>query len=323
LGSDGGSNGSGRRSVESRKSWGDDVKRLSTGVKRSESVLSGRPSSVLNLRDQATPPTLLRTRQANGSLDQSGRLGTLDSQETILASVFEPSPTPASRGQSNANQDRSGATLDRSRTLPPLSIPKPLGQLPSESLARRNTQTPASTVSRRRPTMSGSNTARTPFPLTSPNVPTTALTVSNADRQDFPVLRSDSSSKSSAVTPRSTVTFSRSSTVSALTGLQQQQQLAEQQRERKRTQSNSSTNGSKAAEQAIRITRAASGSENEQILKRTVGRLGERPRMSLDGSGALNGNVHPADRSAATSILTSTSKPQERRKAVVDVWPRG
>ncbi|KAJ3907965.1 hypothetical protein F5879DRAFT_939474 [Lentinula edodes] len=331
LGSDGGSTGSGRRSEESRRSWGDDVKRLSTGPKRSESALSGRPSSVLNARDHETPISL-RSRQSNESTNVSraqesgrGNLVTFDSQETLHAVAFDPSPTPASRAQLNRNQERPGATLDRARTLPPLSIPKPLAQLPSESLTRRQTQTPASST-RHRPT-TGSNTVRGPFPLSSPNIPTTALTphtVSNSQRQDFPILRSDSGSgsgKSSGATPRSTVTFSRSSTVSALTGLQQQQQLAEQQRQRKRTQSNSSASGAESAERVSRVTRTESGSETERGPARTIGRQGDRSRMSLDGSRTLNGNVHPADRSAATSILP-ISKPRERRKTVVDMWPR-
>ncbi|KAJ4482435.1 hypothetical protein J3R30DRAFT_3459518 [Lentinula aciculospora] len=334
LGSDGGSAGSGRRSEGSRRSWGDDMKRLSTGPQRSESALSGRPLSVLNTRDLETPPSL-RSRLPNGSMNATraqefsrGDLGTFDSQETLHAVSFDPSPTPASRAQSNRNQDRSGATLDRARTLPPLSIPKPFTQPPSESLARRQTQTPIYSVSRRRPNTSASNTVRGPFPLSSPNVPTTALTphtVSNSERQDFPILRSNSGSgsgKSSGATPRSTVTFSRSSTVSALTGLQQQQQLAEQQRQRKRTQSNSSAAGAEAAEPVSRVSRTTSGSETERGPIRTIGRQGDRARISLDGSGTLNGNVHPADRSAATSILV-TSKPRERRKTVVDMWPRG
>ncbi|KAJ3787632.1 hypothetical protein GGU10DRAFT_385653 [Lentinula aff. detonsa] len=334
IGSDGGSTGSGRRSEESRKSWGDDMKRLSTDPKRSESVLSGRPLSVLNIRDHETPPSL-RSRLPNGNgnisrLQDSGRggMGTFDSQETLHAVAFDPSPTPAAR-QSNRNQDRPGANLDRARTLPPLSIPKPLAQAQpaSESLVRRQTQTPASSASRRRPTTASSNTVRGPFPLSSPNIPTTALTphtVSNSDRQGFPVLRSDSGSgsgKSSAATPRSTVTFSRSSTVSALTGLQQQQQLADQQRQRKRTQSNSSASGAEAVDRAFRVIRTTSGSETERGPARTIGRQGDRSRISLDGSGTLNGNVHPADRSAATSILAN-SKPRERRKTVVDMWPR-
>ncbi|KIK69833.1 hypothetical protein GYMLUDRAFT_52987 [Collybiopsis luxurians FD-317 M1] len=303
LGSDGGSAGSGRRSAESRKSWGDDIQKLS---KRPESGLGRRPSSVLNTRDLNNPPQ-----------DPPGRLATLDSQETVMA--LDPSPTPASRA---------GALLDRARTLPPLSIPKPLGQLPSESSTRRQMQTPVSTTNKRRPTFSGSNTVRGPFPLASPNIPTTALTphtVSNGDRQDFPSLRPDLGSgpgKSSGTTSRSTVTFSRSSTVSALTGLQQQQQLAQQQRQRKRTQSNSSVSG---PEDANRVSRTASGSSEgergERGATRTVGRKGDRPRMSLDGSSI--GDVHPADRSAANSILASTTSSRDRRRTVVDVWPRG
>ncbi|KAJ3848291.1 hypothetical protein EV368DRAFT_86788 [Lentinula lateritia] len=333
MGSDGGSTGSGRRSEESRRSWGDDVKRLSTGPKRSESALSGRSSSMLNARDHETPISL-RSRQSNESTNVSraqesgrGNLVTFDSQETLHAVTFDPSPTPASRAHFNRNQERSGATLDRARTLPPLSIPKSLAQLPSESLTRRQTQTPASST-RHRPTTVGSNTVRGPFPLSSPNIPTTALTphtVSNSQRQDFPILRSDSGSgsgKSSGATPRSTVTFSRSSTVSALTGLQQQQQLAEQQRQRKRTQSNSSASGAETTERVSRVTRTDTGSETERGPARTIGRQVDRSRMSLDGSRTLNGNVHPADRSAATSILP-TSKPRERRKTVVDMWPRG
>ncbi|KAJ3825371.1 hypothetical protein F5880DRAFT_1553188 [Lentinula raphanica] len=332
LNSDGGSNGSGRRSEESRRSWGDDIKRLSTDSKRPDSVSTGRPLSVLNLRNHEAPISS-GSRQLNNNVNtnrmqDSGRGGlvTLDSQETVHAATFDPSPTPASR-QSNRNQDRSGANLDRARTLPPLSIPKSSVHLPSEPLARRQTQTPATSTGRRRPTTAASNTVRAPFPLTSPNMPTTALTphtVSNSERQDL-LLRSNSGSgsgKSSGTTPRSTVTFSRSSTVSALTGLQQQQQLAEQQRQRKRTQSNSSASGAEAVERVSRSTRITSGSETERPPTRTIGRLEDRSRISIEGPVTSNGNVHPADRSAASLILTNT-KPRERRKTVVDMWPRG
>ncbi|KAF5380661.1 hypothetical protein D9757_007010 [Collybiopsis confluens] len=311
LNSDGGSTGSARRSTESRKSWSDDIQR---GLKNADSGSNDRPSSVLRARERETPPN--RSRQLNNSHDG---LVTLDSQETIMA--LDPSPTPASRTQPNRT---AGTTLDRSRTLPPLSIPKPLGQLPSESSNRRQTQTPASAASKRRPPITGSNTVRGPFPLTSPNMPTTALTphtVSNGDRQDFPLLRSDSGSgsgKPSGAPSRSTVTFSRSSTVSALTGLQQQ--LSDQQRQRQRTQSNSSINDPSGLEP---ISRTTSGSESDRVMIRTAGRQANRSRVSLDGPGVLNDSVHPADRSAATSILISTSQTRDRRKTVADVWPRG
>ncbi|KAJ7456728.1 hypothetical protein B0H11DRAFT_223332 [Mycena galericulata] len=320
----------GRRSAESRRSWeAKDDRRPSAGGR--ESALGLRPSSVLNTRHEPAPPSGARnvtpssrrllTPREQRELQASGGMVPSDSQETVQPGPhgYDPSPTPASRKQNQT-------TLDRSRTLPPISIPKPLPSLPSEnaSTLRRNQTTgdrPSGSSQQRRRTLT-SSTVRGGGLLPSTTTPTTALTphtVSNSPhersdaRMSFPTLARNDSDKS--VTTRSrtnTVTFSRPSTV-ALAGLQMQHD-----RERQR-----SISGSNAfeAQRATAAVAGPSGSETEKDTRQRSTATRDRPRMSLDSGAESTGRA--ADRSAAAglSINPTLNQKRERRRTVTDIWP--
>lgn len=324
---------SGRRSADSRRSWEpprerDDLSKRPSG--RPESVLAQRPSSSMNmLKDSNNSPAPSKNVGRNGTpnginsssmrrlyipreqrelqqlqQDSSPRgVVAADSQETLHA--YEPSPTPAPR------KPRVQETPDRSRTLPPISIPKPLPTLPSETNRQPPTADDKSSfrqTARRRASLS-----RGPlFPsITTPNATTaiTPHTVSNSpERMAFPVMRSDSAKS------RSTVTFSRASTVSALSGLQQQH-LADQ---RKRTTSTGSNLEPEPTSATTPVTRAASGSETERDSRqRTIDRA---PRISLDGARDRD-TIHAADRSAAAILQVNGSGSRTRRKTVMEMFP--
>ncbi|KAG7445621.1 uncharacterized protein BT62DRAFT_932779 [Guyanagaster necrorhizus] len=326
-------NGNGRRSAESRRSWDirdrereEATRRLNA---RAESVLAVRSPSALNTlrnedyaRSVFDTPSPHRNATTNGASSGSIRrvqprepsirvdvngVATLDSQDT--ADAFDPSPTPASR---------INRIPDRSQTLPPLDIPKPLPTLPSESLRARLPVTPTP-PSEKRPqdrngdqqnqTLSRRKNLNTIFSVRSPNT-TTALTthtVSNSpDRGGFPGV-SPSQRTDSNKSNRTSVTFSRPSTVSisTLNGLQQQD-------ERQRKSSSSGSVDADEAEIVAGVNSPMSGSETERDWRRMVNRS---TRMSLDGTHA----GHAADRSAASSILPASKR--ERRRTVVDIWP--
>ncbi|KAJ7160237.1 hypothetical protein C8R46DRAFT_1285749 [Mycena filopes] len=333
----------GRRSAESRRSWEakDDTRRMSNGGR--ESALGVRPSSVL--RHEPTPPSAPRTTtpasrrlltpREQRELNASGGIVPSDSQETIQPGGYDPSPTPASRKQNHT-------TLDRSRTLPPISIPKPLPSLPSESTStlRRNQTTgdkPLGFSQQRRRTLTSATVrAAGAGLLPSMTTPTTALTphtVSNSPhergdaRMTFPVLPRTDSDKSAPTRSRNnTVTFSRPSTV-ALAGLQLQHD-----RERQRTISGSNafeeSRGAGASSAAAGAGAGGpSGSETEKdTRKRSVLAARDRPRMSLDGGVESVGHGgHAADRSAAAGLGVGVSpalpQKRERRRTVTDIWP--
>ncbi|KAG5638856.1 hypothetical protein H0H81_009407 [Sphagnurus paluster] len=384
--SSGGGSANGRRSVDPRRSaepsrvesLRDDVTRRLAA--RADSALGGpRPPSAFNTLDQRvldTPsplgvpasasrhlatgsgnttrrlfmPREQREMQQNSSTPSGRPMPTIHSQETLYGE-YEPSPTPASR----INQ----GTLDRSRTLPSLNIPKPLPSLPSESLRRNqslsNNQSrdtirdkdhdrrKASVTSIQ--TIRAASTSTSPFPpsLTTPSnattaiTPTTVSTTHTPERTSFPSLpRLDSEGDRSTRT--SGPTFSRPSTVSvsALNGLQQQD--LEIQRRRTESSTSSGAEPSTSVPPARRgIERVQSGSETERpppAMRQTLGRMG---RASLDHSeqaGApRNSTVHAADRSAALaargggggggSMLPpmNTERRRERRRTVTDIWP--
>ncbi|KAJ7705003.1 hypothetical protein B0H17DRAFT_698449 [Mycena rosella] len=280
----------GRRSAESRRSW----EAKDRGGR--ESALGVRPASVLNVRGhEPTPPSAPRTATPSSrrlltpreqrELNASGGIVASDSLETVLPrkAGYEPSPTPASRKP----QLKQG-TLDRSRTLPPISIPKPLPSLPSESAStlRRNQTVgdkPVGMSQQRRRTLTsstvraaGGSTGLLPS-MTTPTTAVTTHTVSNSpqERDDarmaFPALPRNDSDKSVPTRSRNnTVTFSRPSTV-ALAGLQMQHA-----RERQRTISGSGTFEENRAAAA-----PAAGPSDAEKKRSVAGR--ERPRMSLDG----------------------------------------
>ncbi|KAK0504374.1 hypothetical protein EDD18DRAFT_1133337 [Armillaria luteobubalina] len=309
-------NGSGRRSADSRHSWDirdrereEASRRLNA---RAESVLAVRPPSALNMLkneeytrsvfDTPSPREPHRSATTNGVNSGSMRriqpreasirvgangIATLDSQETVRA--FDPSPTPASR---------INRAPDRTQTLPPLDIPKPLPTLPSESLRARLsvTPTPSEKQSQDRnrdqqnQTLSRRKNLNSIFSVRSPNT-TTALTthtVSNSpDRPSppgaSPMQRTDSNKSN------------RSS-----------------QDERQRKSSSSGSVNADEPEAVTFVHSPMSGSETERDWRRPVNRSA---RMSLDGTDT----AHAADRSAASSILPSLKK--ERRRTVVDIWP--
>ncbi|KAG7088024.1 hypothetical protein E1B28_012061 [Marasmius oreades] len=317
-------------------------------------------------------PREIREQQLVRNEDVPRGMSTFDSQETVHASAYEPSPTPASRAASRAKQvaqERSPHPApDRSKTLPAISIPPPLPVLPSEnrrtpSSTNKGTPDPnASTLSRRKTTQAVSSTVRGPsFPLTTPNVPTTAVTTTHVsgspEQRAFPLVRENSNtSSSSGGGPRSSVTFSRFSTTSALSGLQQQQQRAEQQRNRAFSNSSDVRDDSfdhhnevnspaqvppgalkgKVAAAAGRLQRVIStggGSETEKdVYRKSGGTVKENSsrasRISFDEStfsvgvnrSETSSSAHPADR-AAVSVVSQGKR--ERRRTVVDMWPRG
>ncbi|KAF7348152.1 hypothetical protein MSAN_01768100 [Mycena sanguinolenta] len=276
------------------------------------------------------PMRRLLTPREQRELHASGGIVASDSQETVQPARpnvdYEPSPTPASRKQQNQT------TLDRSRTLPPIAIPKPLPTLPSEStstLRRNQTVTGATTTggsSQRRRTIT-SSTVRGPGGLlpstTTPTTAVTAHTVSNspqaqgdnAARMAFPSLpRSDSdkSANGNGVRGRNnTVTFSRPSTV-ALTGLQMQHE-----RERQRTISGTN-NSNQLDPAAIAIAAAAGPSRPAEDTRKRSSAVADRPRMSLDGEMESTGRA--ADRSAAAGLSMANQK-RERRRTVTEIWP--
>ncbi|KAJ7198411.1 hypothetical protein B0H12DRAFT_1166151 [Mycena haematopus] len=326
----------GRRSAESRRS---DERRISTLTTGRDSALGlgARPASVINLRHEAmqppprnaTPTRRLLTPREQRELQASGGIVASDSQETVQPdrrnTDYDPSPTPASRKQNQT-------TLDRSRTLPPISIPKPLPTLPSEAgstLRRNQTTTGASSSQQRRRTITSSTVRGPGGLLPSMTTPTTALTPhtvsnsphgDNAARMAFPALpRSDSDQSAGGNGGRgrnNTVTFSRPSTV-ALAGLQMQHD-----RERQRTISGTNNNShldAAAVAIAAAVGPGPSRAAAEDTRKRSSA-AADRPRMSLDGGTDSIGRGHAADRSAAAGLSTMNQK-RERRRTVTDIWP--
>lgn len=357
------STGSGRRSaLDSRKSWEprdrerdreEALRRLGAG--RAESSLA-RSSPFQPIRDRdrdldtkqlETPPPHGRAAQLSSVVPSSGstrrlftpreqrehqmdaaangtrRLGPSDSQRTLTSSQeYEPSPTPASRTRDQP--------LGRSRTLPPLTLPKPLATLPSESRkANVPVSTPAASVRdrERRPRVSlaSISTVRGSVPptfpgLTTPSSATTALTahtVSNSPAS--PLVRTDSNKPA-----RSTVTFSRPSAVSvsaALSGLQQQH-LDD---ERKRTLSTGAGDNS-ISDSAIHhhhhpappVNKSISSSAAERDRRKTLGAAAQDDAGIVSYGRSSNANA--ADRSAASTILPQGKR--ERRRTVTDIWPR-
>jgi hypothetical protein len=277
-------------------------------------------------------PREQREHQMDAAANGTGRLGPSDSQRTLNSSQnYDPSPTPASRTRDQP--------LGRSRTLPPLTLPKPLAALPSES---RKANVPVSTPAdkaasvrdrERRPRVSlaSISTVRSSVPtfpgLTTPSSATTALTahtVSNSPAS--PLVRTNSNKPA-----RSTVTFSRPSAVSvsaALSGLQQQH-LDD---ERKRTLSTSAEANS-ISDSAIHnhppappLTKSISSSAADRDRRKTLGTA----RKSFEGPAAQDdagihsygrsSTANAADRSAASTILPQGKR--ERRRTVTDIWPR-
>jgi hypothetical protein len=320
-------------------------------------LASSTESAVSNVGRRLFTPREQREQALDASSAAAAGTGmkTLDSQETLQPQryEYEPSPTPASRTRPSTAGAATPDRRDRARTLTPLSIPKPLPILPSETLVRRqpstsatNTpETPSATLrdrgDRRRATLrgggGGSGADRPTFPapaITTPSNATTQVTphtVSNTPaRTSFPLARADSSKST-----RSQVTFSRPTKVEVeerLTDLQQQLYLDGERR----------GVGASGAPQSQPPSGSASETERE-VKQRHQTLAGSRAaRMSLGNQQPLekrdsqratlgrDSTAHPADRSAATTILqqqqqqqqTAASVRRERRRTVTDIWPK-
>ncbi|KAI0688325.1 hypothetical protein BC835DRAFT_1419233 [Cytidiella melzeri] len=281
--------------------------RGSSGSNESRSTGGGHaeqtpPSSRLtaNLAPNASIRRLYTPREKRVVSDTSPRtaamMSSLDSQETIHA--HDPSPTPASR---------LGISLGgRARALPPLAVAPSLPTLPSESLLRKENRKSVSpeTNSRRKVSTSSNLTIRAegsslPSMIKPPNATTavTTATVSNSATSESPPSMSRTNSRSSGGT--NGVTFSRSSTISALNGLQQH---VTGQGYLSRTASTDSTSG------GINPRDVMSGSETER--PRTYGTRG---RASLD---APRANMP----TTSTQSLTLNSTRKERRRTITEIF---
>lgn len=306
-----------------------------SSLRKSTASRSGDKSLVSGTFRRLFTPREQREQKLDASMGRDGpaRIATLDSQETVHAQRFESSLTPSSK-------TRPSPGPERPRILTPITIPKPLPSLPSESARRQSVSTSnangakisSSRDERRKPSI---RAERSPFPvLTSPSNPTTALTphtVSTSGTEPSLLARTNSERST-----RSQVTFSRPTTVSvaaALNGIHQQHMDGERQR--------TSSTSSYVAEPSSSvipdsIMRTVSGSETERDIRRKV-TVGKTPRASLDvprerderdlltasGTRLSTATVHAADRSAATTILHQSAGPpsRQRRRTVTDIWP--
>ncbi|KAK7014466.1 hypothetical protein VNI00_019344 [Paramarasmius palmivorus] len=222
---------------------------------------------------------------------QIGGMSTFDSQETVQASAYEPSPTPASRVRVNGRDTLRETTYtparDRDRERETTYTPA------------RDRDTPANTNT----TLSRRRTATTTTLRAA--LPTTAITDE----------------------PGSATTFSRSSSsgVSALREMRERSISNSSEKERWEefgyhnglagSGVSQSTNGvvgrGGAGGGVMKRTISGSETEREPIRERDRERDRGRVRMSLDGSGA----------GAGAGTVGGSGK-RERRRTVVDMWPR-
>ncbi|KZP18936.1 hypothetical protein FIBSPDRAFT_863294 [Athelia psychrophila] len=301
----------GRMSSGSRDSWelpprtpGDTSlsKRLSTRVEpRPPSALNGNRDHFVRLdshMDRETAPT--------PGPPKSGLAGTVrrlftpreqrDHQVDPTIS-HEPSPTPITRNST---------TLGRSRTLPPLSVPSPLPNLPSESPLPRNGSMAANAKSsRHRPALASISTVRGTSNPMFPSVATATTAISTGDETPFPLARHDSN-----VSIRSTnVTFSRPSTISisALNGL------------RKRTVSTTSSNAEEVSTSVQQVVSPSSAAEaGGDSRRKTVGARAAA-RMSLDST--ANSNRNEGNQGTHRTMVPSNSAARrDRRRTVTEIF---
>jgi len=363
VNSSGGGSSNGRQSVSSRHSWDPprdrDREREETSSRLAGTSNTVRPDSILARVSPATfqrlnnrqsleqqrqtpspavngrnPSAVVGTGSVRRSLAPRGqrdlevpdtrggsRMMAIDSQETV-----HPSPTPASRQRVSPN-------VDRPRALPPLTIPRPLPTLPSETLLRRTADkssadkdhSSAVREQRRRGTIRANE--RPNFPLTSPANATIALTphtVSNLERSSNLLQRTDS-----AKSERSRVTFSRPTAVSVSQSLSELQQADGERLKILSTNVEGEDERSRSSKQ--NPVGLISNPVPDIDKKKTFGVT--RARMSLDhyredecGPQGISANPrtsssHAADRSAASTVLTPAAK-RDRRRTVTDIWPR-
>ena len=336
--------GSGRRSVESQRSWEpreslrEDVSRRLSA--RAESALGQeRPSSSIGRERKRvegrfdSPPPADASSRGPGSTgsSQARRVLTSREQRAMTTPVhgngmrtihsqepledFEPSPSPVPRLQGQRSSDRD-------QSLPALAIPKPLPALPSEGILRRNqpyvrasgSNSPAlgrEKESERRKasvmsiqTIRGGSTSNFPASLTTPSSATTAVT---------PHTVSTMSADERTVFPPLQRTDSTRSTRSDAVTFSRPSTVSvsalnglQEKDERRRTESNGSSGAEPST--SVRVKRVMSGSETERDNRRkTVGaRAG---RLSMDKEVAANqrysSTVNAADRSAALAARSS------------------
>ncbi|KAF7987021.1 hypothetical protein HWV62_125 [Athelia sp. TMB] len=291
------------RSSVSRDSWEQPPRTLAdTSVsRRLSSRVDHRPPSALNghrdIGAQLDSPSESERAPASGRSGLAGtvrRLFTPREQRDHQVDPtigHEPSPSPVTRNQ---------GTLGRARTLPPISVPPPLPNLPSESPLHRNATDAKN--NRRKPSMATMSTLRGSANPIFPSVATATTAVSTGDGGPFPLTRNDSG----ASTRSTNVTFSRPSTisVSALNGI------------RKRTISTTSSN---AEEVSTSVQQVVSPLEAERDNRRkTVGaRAGGR--MSLD-SAVNSGRVESSTGTHRTVVPSNSAARRDRRRTVTEIF---
>ncbi|KAF8182300.1 hypothetical protein BJ912DRAFT_596014 [Pholiota molesta] len=253
----------------------------------------------------------------------------------VSTSTASEMGSPSVHGR-NASLSEDASAPERQRTLTPLSIPKPLPILPSESANRRpSVSTSNNSLEKPIPRKSTSRGERPSFPvITSPSYPTTALTPHTVSTDSaFPLARTNSEKST-----RSQVTFSRPSTMSvsaALNDIQQQHLDGERMRTNSTTSSNAEPSTSFGADKMMRTVSATEPERDNR--RRTIGARtprasldssqqrisGERGTLTASGTRLSTATVHAADRSAASTILhQSAGAKRDHRRTVTDIWPQ-
>ncbi|PCH40257.1 hypothetical protein WOLCODRAFT_98592 [Wolfiporia cocos MD-104 SS10] len=226
-------------------------------------------------------------------------------------SGYEPSPTPASRINRSA-------ISDRTRALPPVSLPPSLSTLPSESLLSHTAHDVAETPSRRKASGNSNSTIRADAfnHVLKPSNATTAVSAHTVTTNGLsehtsprtPALsRSESSGSSRPSQNGVTISHPPPASVNTLNGLQQRDERSA----RLRLMSRSAVDESPVA-------RLAAGAMDSPMSGDRTGRpeswrrtLDARARGSLDGAG---------DFISRTSTMQSIRK--DRRRTVAEVFQR-
>lgn len=316
----------GRTSRESRRS----ADHTSDALKRLSGRSDGRPSSRLNAfqdrsperaydgeddryhsparkEESITPATtrrLLVPRDRDG-MSQPENLSPTRSQDNHLD--YEPTPTPTSR---------TSGTFDRARTLPPIAAPKPLANLPTETILRGNRTTSGDHRDRKKTSTASPSTVRAP-PTHRPSlssliapVATTAVTAHSVTNSPetalFPLSRTLSNATGSS--GGRSVTFSRSSIMTALSGLKEQHSSDS----RKRTISTTSDGVDEAypAQQAHTAARPGlAHTDTERDPRRRT--IGTRTRISLDDRREVPQSYAPPP---------SNSSKKDRRRTLTEIF---
>ena len=226
-----------------------------------------------------------RDRISSGSGRLPAMMSSLDSQETVHG--YEPSPTPASRRPQP----------ERTRALPPISIPPSLSTLPSESLLTNSSSTPALDRNRRKVSSSSNITIRAesslPLVIKPPNT-TTALTTTNVDVMEPASSISRSDSENSI--HNNGVTFSKPPSVSS-----------------------STLNSLRRHDASNSRARTISDHLKEELRSPMSGSETERPRtFGIRGRSSLDGpRADSVSKGSQASTLTSR---RERRRTITEIF---